>query len=134
MTDFLEVKRREIIARMEGLQSAVDEYNLLKGAAAALAKLDGPASAPAGTAVKAARRKPGRPPGRPKGRGGRTNLGVAREAQALALVREHPGITTAELKVKMGLRAAHYLYSLMPRLAKEGKVEKLRVGWRAKAA
>jgi len=117
VTDFLETKRNEIIHRMRELQPAVDEYGRLQAADAALARLDRSFAA---TPVGAPR---GRGPGRL-----RASVSSAREAQALALVRERPGIMTGELNAKMGIRSP-YLYSLLPRLAKEGKVEKRRVGW-----
>ena len=65
MTDFLDVKRREISDRLKELKPAVDEYGRLQAAASALAKLGGPtpvAAAPTAATVAAPRRRgPGRP-------------------------------------------------------------------------
>ncbi len=73
MTDFLDVKRREITDRLKELKPAVDEYSRLKDAASALAKVGGsapaapaPAAPAAPAAAAAGAKKPGRPPGRPK--------------------------------------------------------------------
>ena len=60
MTDFLDVKRREITDRLKELKPLVEEYSRLEAAASALAGVGG--SAPA---TAAARRKKG--PGRPRG-------------------------------------------------------------------
>ncbi len=47
MTDFLDVKRREISDRLKELKPAVDEYSRLEAAASALAKVG--AATPAAT-------------------------------------------------------------------------------------
>ena len=60
MTDFLDVKRREISDRLKEIKPLVEEYSRLEAAASALAGVGG--SAPA---AAAARRKKG--PGRPRG-------------------------------------------------------------------
>ena len=60
VTDFLDVKRREITDRLKELKPLVEEYSRLEAAASALAGVGG--SAPA---AAAARRKKG--PGRPRG-------------------------------------------------------------------
>ena len=61
MTDFLDVKRREITDRLKELKPQVEEYSRLEAAASALAKVGG--SAPAATATTPRRRGPGRPRG-----------------------------------------------------------------------
>ena len=65
MTDFLDVKRREISDRLKELKPAVDEYGRLQAAASALAKLGGPtpvaATTTAATVAAPRRRGPGRP-------------------------------------------------------------------------
>lgn len=133
MTDFLDDKRSEIGNRMKELQPLVDEYHRLEAATAAL---DGVASAPVnGNASPPARERatrstpnprkavrPGR--GRPKGSG-------TRGAEALALVKESPGITIPEIAEKMGIKQ-NYLYRLLPDLAKSGEVVKDGRGWHAK--
>jgi hypothetical protein len=83
-----------------------------------------PAPTPAATPVKAAPKKPGRRKG---GRGRRKGSGT-RAAEALAAVREQPGITIPELAAKMGIQTT-YLYRVLPGLQQEGKVVKKGPGW-----
>lgn len=64
--------------------------------------------------------------GRPKGTGTRAN-------EALALVRDKPGITIPEIAAKMGIKQ-NYLYRVLPSLATDGLVEKDGRGWRPKGA
>jgi hypothetical protein len=117
MADFLAEKRREIEARMKELRPAVDEYERLEQAAAALAGVGngGPRQA---RATRGPRRR-GR--GRPRGTGQRAQ-------QALELVRTRPGITIRELADAMGIHA-NYLYRVMPALESENKVVKRDHGW-----
>jgi len=149
VTDFLDDKRREITDRLRELKPAVDEYNRLEAAAAALAKVRGGSSsaaaaprrrgpgrppgsrtrAKAATAAKPARkaaRKPGRPATRR--RAGRRKGSGTRAAQALSFVKGQPGITIPELAAKMGIKQ-NYLYRVLPGLQQEGKVSKRGRGW-----
>jgi hypothetical protein len=66
VTDFLDVKRGEITARLKELAPLVDEYRRLEAAASALAGV-GAVPAAAGSTTAAPRRKKG--PGRPRGSG-----------------------------------------------------------------
>jgi hypothetical protein len=132
MADFLEEKRREIDARLKELRPLVDEYARLEAAAAALG------SVPDAAASSAPRRKGGRPAsgsrkitasaggrrGRPKGSGTRAN-------EALALVKQNPGIKIPEIAEKMGIKQ-NYLYRVLPSLAEDGLVIKDGRGWRPK--
>jgi hypothetical protein len=156
VTDFLDDTRKEITDRLAELKPAVDEYNRLEAAAAALQGVGGAsasATAPAstrrrgpgrprgsanrktatGTApAKPARKKAGRPPGRKKaGRPGRRKGSGTRAAEALAFVQGQPGITIPELAAKMGIKQ-NYLYRVLPGLEKDGKVQKKGRGWHAK--
>jgi sugar-specific transcriptional regulator TrmB len=115
MADFLAEKRREIEARMKELRPAVEEYERLQQAAAALAGVGGNGR---GRQARAPRRR-GR--GRPRGSG-------TRAKQALELVRARPGITIRELADAMGIHA-NYLYRVMPTLESEGQVVKRDRGW-----
>jgi hypothetical protein len=83
------------------------------------------------------RRGPGRPAktesvngngtGRRNGsRRGRRN--GTRGDQALALVRERPGITIPEIASSLGTEP-NYLYRVMPNLVKDGKVRRNGQGW-----
>ncbi len=132
--DFLDAKRSEIGARLKELKPLVDEYGRLEAAAAALDGITpkpsaGPAangrrrSKPRATRERGAAHSPRR--GRPKGSG-------TRGAEALALVRSHPGITIPEIAERMGIKQ-NYLYRVLPNLAEEGLVVKDGRGWNPKA-
>jgi hypothetical protein len=69
---------------------------------------------------------PPRRAGRPKGSG-------TRSAEALRIVREHPGVTIPELADRMGIKQ-NYLYRVLPELVQEGKVAKQGRGWHPRAA
>jgi hypothetical protein len=147
-TDFLERKRREIEKRVAELAPLVAEYDRLQAAEEALADI-----APSKNGASSSKPRPvgrrgrGRPRGsksvsspaarvaattpKPRGRAGRgRRKGSGKRAeQALALIRERPGITIAELAREMGTHAT-YLYKVLPTLeevVKDGR------GWRAKA-
>jgi hypothetical protein len=117
MADFLAEKRREIEARMKELRPAVEEYERLQQAAAALA----------GVGNGGARQPRTRGPGRRRGRGRPRGTGK-RAQQALELVRAQPGITIRELAEAMDIHA-NYLYRVMPTLESEGQVVKRDRGW-----
>lgn len=155
MTDFLEVKHKEIASRLKELKPLVDEFNRLEAAASALAGVIGSAASEATSAAAATvtrRRRRGR--GRPRGsktttasvstpasskpspttkptakrkRGRRKGSG-GRAAQALKLIRAEPGITIPELAAKMGIKE-NYLYRVLPGLEQEGKIRKEGRGW-----
>ncbi|HEX3691574.1 MAG TPA: hypothetical protein VHV28_17875 [Solirubrobacteraceae bacterium] len=101
------------------------------------------------TALVGGRRGPGRPPsangasasattttrrrttrraGRPRGRRG----GNTRANQALALVREKPGITIPEIASSLKIEP-NYLYRVMPKLVEDGQVSRDGQGWHPKA-
>ena len=144
MTDFLDDKRREISNRMKELQPAVDEFNRLQAATAALADVGGSASSTTGTR----RRGPGRPRGsvnrttrrvaaKPKRkaarattrrRAGRRKGSGTRAIEAYSFVQGQPGITIPELAAKMGIKQ-NYLYRVLPGLEQEKKVTKRGRGW-----
>jgi hypothetical protein len=119
MADFLAEKRREIEARMKELRPAVEEYQRLEQAAAALAGVGNGGARQARTGRATRGRRRGR--GRPRGTGKRAQ-------QALELVRARPGITIRELADAMEIHA-NYLYRVMPTLESEGKVVKRDRGW-----
>jgi hypothetical protein len=68
---------------------------------------------------------PVRRAGRPKGSG-------TRAAEALRIVREHPGVTIPELADRMGIKQ-NYLYRVLPELVQEGKISKEGRGWHPRA-
>ncbi|HWC27285.1 MAG TPA: helix-turn-helix domain-containing protein [Solirubrobacteraceae bacterium] len=127
MADFLDEKRREIGARLKELRPLVEEYQRLEAAAAAL---DGVAPS---NGSEPARRTQTRAPartrgGRGGGRRGRPKGSGTRGAEALALVRERPGITIPEIAEQMGIKQ-NYLYRVLPALAEDGLVRKDGRGW-----
>ena len=144
MTDFLDDKRREISNRMKELKPAVDEFNRLEAAAAALAGVGGSTS----SATATRRRGPGRPRGsvnrttrrvaaKPKRkaarattrrRAGRRKGSGTRAIEAYSFVQGQPGITIPELAAKMGIKQ-NYLYRVLPGLEQEKKVTKRGRGW-----
>jgi hypothetical protein len=135
MADFLDEKRSEIGARLKELRPLVEEYERLQAAAAAL---DGvPATATASPRAASAR-APKAPTKRRassngSGRRGRPKGSGTRGAEALALVKESPGITIPELAAKMGIKQ-NYLYRVLPGLAEDGLVAKDGRGWHPKEA
>ena len=142
---FLDLKRQEILDRLEELRPLAEEFRRLEEAAAAL---DGIGASPNGSQPAAARTaaakpaaraakkaKPARRAKRAKRatsrRGGRPRGGGARTEQTLALVTARPGITIPELAEAMGIQQ-NYLYRVLPNLASEGKVVKSGRGWHPK--
>ncbi|HZO36194.1 MAG TPA: hypothetical protein VFB41_04890 [Solirubrobacteraceae bacterium] len=132
MADFLEDKKREIRSRLAELKPAVDEYQRLEAAAAALdgvpangtaRRTRGPAKR--STSSSSASSAPAKR-GRPRGSG-------TRSKQALEIVRARPGVTIAELADAMKIKQ-NYLYRVLPALAKDGLVSKKGRGWHAKDA
>jgi len=75
------------------------------------------------TRARPARRTSPAPRARTPRRGGNT-----RAAQALALVRQRPGITIPQLAASMRIQP-NYLYRVLPRLASEGQVKRDGQGW-----
>jgi sugar-specific transcriptional regulator TrmB len=120
VSDFLAKTRQEIDARLRELKPAVEEYEQLQKASAALAGLDGRgARRRTATARRGSTR---RRRGRPRGSG-------TRAIQALELVKANPGITISELAGHMNIKA-NYLYRVLPTLESEGKVKRDGRGWK----
>jgi hypothetical protein len=132
MVDFLDEKRSEIGTRLKELRPLVEEYQRLEAAAAAL---DGvPSNAvPRNAAGRATRGTAKRRSANGGGRRGRPKGSGTRGAEALALVKESPGITIPELAEKMGIKQ-NYLYRVLPGLAEDGLVTKDGRGWHPKEA
>ncbi len=139
MADFLDEKRSEIGARLKELKPLVEEYQRLEAAAAAL---DGvPTTKATATAPRAAGSRATKAPAKRRsssssngsGRRGRPKGSGTRGAEALALVKDSPGITIPELAAKMGIKQ-NYLYRVLPGLAEDGLVAKDGRGWHPKEA
>jgi hypothetical protein len=150
-TDFLTKQREQIDARLRELQSAHEEYLTLLKARDALASVK-PPDARRGPGRPPGKRGPGRPPGkrgpgRPRGtrtrtaratpangrrtarrgRGRRTNT---RADQALALIKQNPGIKVPDIAKQMGIRQ-NYLYRVTAGLEKQRLVRRRDGGFHA---
>lgn len=92
-------------------------------------------------ALVGGRRGPGRPPGsttrrrapRSAGRPRRRRGGNTRAAQALALVRDKPGITIPQIAESLKIEP-NYLYRVMPKLVEDGSVKRDGQGWHPASA
>ena len=135
MADFLDEKRSEIGARLQELKPLVEEYERLQAAAAALDGVPATATASPRAASARASKAPAkrRSSSNGSGRRGRPKGSGTRGAEALALVKESPGITIPELAAKMGIKQ-NYLYRVLPGLAEDGLVAKDGRGWHPKEA
>ncbi|MEA2457550.1 MAG: hypothetical protein QOC95_522 [Thermoleophilaceae bacterium] len=125
MADFLTEKRQEIDNRLKELRPLHEEYLKLEKAQQALSGVDQPR-----------RRGPGRPPGSGSGSSGSTRRrrrrsGGTRSDEALAVVRQNPGITVSELGDKLGIAQKNYLYRVMANLQEDGAVRKEGKGFHA---
>jgi hypothetical protein len=150
-TDFLTKQREQIDARLRELQPAHEEYLTLLKARDALASVK-PPDGRRGPGRPPAKRGPGRPPGkrgpgRPRGartgtaratpangrrtarrgRGRRTNT---RADQALALIKQNPGIKVPDIAKQMGIRQ-NYLYRVTAGLEKQRLVRRRDGGFHA---
>ena len=132
MADFLAKTRTDLDNRLKELRPLHEEYLELEKAKAALEGLEGPR-----------RRGPGRPRGsgtttttrRTSGNGRRRRRrrrGGTRAEQALAVIKDNPGITVSELAPKVGISQKNYLYRVMNQLTDDGLVRKRGRGYTAK--
>ena len=133
MADFLDEKRSEIGARLKELKPLVEEYQRLEAAAAALDGVPATAAATRTANGRTAKSSAKRRSSNGTGRRGRPKGSGTRGAEALALVKESPGITIPELAEKMGIKQ-NYLYRVLPGLAEDGLVAKDGRGWHPKEA
>jgi hypothetical protein len=133
MPDFLEEKRKEISQRLKELRPLVDEYHRLEAAEQALSGVGGNGRSSSATTAAPRRARSGRAKSSGTGRRGRPRGSGTRANQALALVKERPGITIPELAEAMGIKQ-NYLYRVMPGLAEDGRVTKSGRGWHVRDA
>lgn len=120
MADFLAEKRAEIDTRLKELRPLHEEYLKLERAKAALDGVDGP--------------RRGRPRGSAAASGGgtrrrRRRRGGTRGDEALALIRQNPGVTVSELAQMMNIDPPNYLYRVMANLQADGAVTKQGKGY-----
>lgn len=121
MADFVDSTVRDIDSRLGELKQEVTK---LEAARAALVGGRRGPGRPASANGTTARRRPARRAGRPRGRRG----GNTRANQALALVREKPGITIPEIAESLKIEP-NYLYRVMPKLVDDGQVKRDGQGW-----
>ena len=117
MAGFLDTTVAEIDSRLAELKA---ETAKLQAARSALTRRgpSGSAKPESASAGRAARRAP-------RSRASRSGT---RGDQALALVRERPGITIPEIAASLGTEP-NYLYRVMPNLLKAGTVRRDGQGW-----
>lgn len=117
MPSIIEDVEKQVRARMAELEPAVAEYDKLKQILATFQASEAPPAAR--RATKVTRRRGGAAPSR-------------REEQALELIVGTPGITVAEIAEKLEIGPT-YLYRLLPKLEREGRVRKVDKGYHAVA-
>ena len=119
MADFLDEKLAELDRRLKELEPLHEEYLRLERARAALSSIDGGGSSPRARAPRSGngRRSPG-PVVRRRREGG------TRAEQALAVVRQNPGITVSDLAAELKIEQANYMYRVMANLQADGAVRK----------
>jgi ribosomal protein S25 len=125
MADTLNKIRSDLEKRLRELEPMIKEHAHVREALEALKS----AGTRAERAVKSTAKGPRstktttttRGPGRPRGTGGRAQ-------EALKLVHKHPGITIGEIARRMKIQA-NYLYRVLPRLEKDGKIKKRDKGY-----
>ena len=126
MADFVDSTVKDIDSRLSELRQEVSKLEAARAALVGGRRGRGrPASsngtgARTGTRRRATRAAAGRPRGR---RGGNT-----RANQALALVREKPGITIPQIAESLKIEP-NYLYRVMPKLVEDGSVKRDGQGW-----
>jgi len=135
----------EIRARLVVVERLIEPLRAEADQLSKLARIfDGPSAEPSTTAVVPARSrartarttrtgvKP-TPPGKPRAKGGRPTGGGNRARQAVEQITMQPGITASELATAMGI-APTYLYRVLPRLQRDGKITKREKGYHAAGA
>jgi hypothetical protein len=124
LADFVDSTVRDIDSRLSELKQEVTKLEAARAALVGGRRGPGrPATARNG-ATPTRRRPARRAAGRPRGRRG----GNTRANQALALVREKPGITIPEIAESLKIEP-NYLYRVMPKLVDDGQVTREGQGW-----
>ena len=118
MAGFVDTTVAEIDNRLEELKAEMAKLQAARTALTRRGSSRGPANPTAPSPRRGGRRQ-----SRPRGRRGGT-----RGDQALALVREKPGITIPEIASSLGIEP-NYLYRVMPGLVKSGQVKRDGQGW-----
>lgn len=127
MSDFLTEKRDEIQARLDELAPLIAEHERLQRALDALDGVDTSSSSSKRSSSSSSSKEGGsRGAGRPRGSGERSR-------QALALLRQEPGLGAAEVARRIGVHP-NYAYRILPGLEEQGLVEKKERLWYPKDA
>jgi len=127
LADFVDSTVRDIDSRLSELKQEVTKLEAARVALVGGRRGPGrPPTANGATTATARRRPARRAAGRPRGRRG----GNTRANQALALVREKPGITIPEIAESLKIEP-NYLYRVMPKLVEDGQVKRDGQGWHA---
>ena len=130
MADFVDSTVKDIDRRLSELKVEVSKLEAARAALVGGRRGPGrPSSANGASASTTTRRRTTRRAGRPRGRRG----GNTRANQALALVREKPGITIPEIATSLKIEP-NYLYRVMPKLVEDGQVSREGQGWHPTAA
>lgn len=122
MADFVDSTVRDIDSRLSELKQEVTKLEAARAALVGVRR--GPGRPAAANGATARRRPARRAAGGPRGRRG----GNTRANQALALVREKPGITIPEIAESLKIEP-NYLYRVMPKLVDDGQVKREGQGW-----
>jgi CRP-like cAMP-binding protein len=123
LADFVDSTVKDIDRRLSELKSEVSKLEAARAALVGGRRGPGRPSSANGASTTT-RRRTTRRAGRPRGRRG----GNTRANQALALVREKPGITIPEIASSLKIEP-NYLYRVMPKLVGEGLITRKGQGW-----
>jgi len=126
MADSLGGLRSDLEKRIREIEPLIEEHARLRQALEALKVVGSPR--PGERGPSASRRAASGPAAAAKGRRGRPRGSGARAQQVLKLVREQPGITSAELAQRLKIKP-NYLYRVVPGLLSNGKLEKRGKGY-----
>jgi len=123
--DYVQTTLEEIDEQLRALKGEASRLEAARATLTGASRRQGrPARNPAvRRSARPANRRNARADARRPSRGANT-----RASQALALVREQPGITIPELAKAMKIEP-NYLYRVLPRLASEGQVKRDGQGW-----
>ena len=122
MAGFIDAAVQDIDNRLKELKEEEQRLTAARAALTGGAVRRGPGRPPRPEGAHTTTRRRG--PGRPRGRSG----GNTRSAQALQLVRNHPGITIPEIASSMKIEP-NYLYRVMPKLTADGLITRDGQGW-----
>ena len=124
MADFVDSTVKDIDSRLSELKQEVAKLEAARAALVGGRRVRGRPASTNGAGAGATRRRATRAAGRPRGRRG----GNTRANQALALVREKPGITIPQIADALKIEP-NYLYRVMPKLVEDGQVKRDGQGW-----